>query len=82
MPDTREASDRRWLNRREAWDQAERARRNLARCPQEAMKEQIIDTAKAKGFWSIWITVFMNDADMVKRLLAAHPGTRTAYFLT
>ena len=80
MPDTREASDRRWLNRREAWELAERARRNLARCPQEAMKEQIIDTAKAKGFWSVWMTVFHHDPDMQTRLIAAYSGTRAAHF--
>lgn len=80
MPDTCEASDRRWLNRREAWELAERARRNLTRCPQDAMKEQIIDTARAKGFWSVWMTVFSDDPDMQARLVAAYPGTRADYF--
>lgn len=80
MPDTAEASDRRWLNRREAWELAERAKRNLARCPVEAMKVQIIDTAKAKGFWSVWMTVFADDPDMQNRLIAAHPGTRADFF--
>ncbi len=80
MPDTAEASDRRWLNRREAWELAERAKRNLARCPVEAMKAQIIDTAKAKGFWSVWMTVFADDPDMQNRLIAAHPGTRPDFF--
>lgn len=32
MPDTAEASDRRWLNRREAWDMAVRAQSRLVRC--------------------------------------------------
>lgn len=79
-PDTARASDRRWLNRREAWDIAVRAKDRLARCPQEDMKDQIIDTAKAKGFWSVWATVFYDDVDMLARLMAAHPGTRTTYF--
>lgn len=76
MPDADDATDRRWLNRREAWEIAERARRNLARCHHDAMKEQIVETAKAKGFWSVWMTVFQNDPDMTARLIAAHPGTR------
>jgi hypothetical protein len=79
-PDTVEASDRRWLNRREAWDMAVRAKERLARCPGDDMKEQIIETVQAKGFWSIWMTVFKNDADMQARLIAALPGTRTEYF--
>lgn len=32
MPNTAEASDRRWLNRREAWDMAVRAQSRLVRC--------------------------------------------------
>lgn len=79
-PDTAEASDRRWLNRLEAWDMAVRAKDRLARCPGDDMKEQIIETVQAKGFWSIWMTVFKNDADMQARLIAALPGTRTEYF--
>ncbi|KDB51675.1 hypothetical protein X805_27020 [Sphaerotilus natans subsp. natans DSM 6575] len=79
MPDTPEAADRRWLNRREAWDMAERARQRLMTCPQaarELMREQIVETAKAKGFWSVWMTVFHGDPDMTARLIAASPGTR------
>lgn len=79
-PDTAEASDRRWLNRREAWDMAVRAKDRLARCPSDDMKEQIIETVQAKGFWSIWMTVFKDDADMQARLIAALRGTRTEYF--
>jgi hypothetical protein len=40
------------------------------------MKDQIIDTVKAKGFWSVWMTVFSDDADMLDRLMVAFPGTR------
>ena len=78
-PDTAEASDRRWLNRRESWDIAVRAKERLARCPVDYlsdMKDQIIDTVKAKGFWSVWMTVFSDDADMLDRLMVAFPGTR------
>ncbi len=70
-----EASDRRWQNRRESWDIAERAKERLARNYNEDFKEQIIDTAYAKGFWSVWMTVFKDDADMLDRLIRAFPGT-------
>ncbi|MCK6404287.1 MAG: HNH endonuclease [Sphaerotilus natans subsp. sulfidivorans] len=79
MADTPEATDRRWLNRREAWDMAERARQRLLACPQDAcelMREQIVETVKAKGFWSVWMSVFRDDPDMTARLIAAYPGTR------
>ncbi len=79
-PNTAEASDRRWLNRREAWDIAILAKERLARCPVEDMKAQIIDTVMAKGFWSVWMTVFKDDPEMLKRLCEAFPGTRSELF--
>ena len=75
MPDTEAASDRRWLNRREAWDMAVRAKTRLERCGSEDMRQQIVETAQANGFWSVWMTVFECDADMLARLIAAFPGT-------
>lgn len=80
QPDTAEASDRRWMNRREAWDMAVRAKDNLAKCPMDPMREQIVDTARANGFWSIWMTVFADDPVMRDRLLQALPGTNSAFF--
>lgn len=79
-PDTADASDRRWLNRKEAWDMATRARERLARNRQHDMKEQIVDTACANGYWSIWMTVFKNDPDMLARLIAKMPGTSQECF--
>lgn len=58
---------------------AERARQRLLACPQDAcelMREQIVETVKAKGFWSVWMSVFRDDPDMTARLIAAYPGTR------
>ncbi len=75
MPDMADASDRRWLNRREAWDMAVRAKDRLRRCDSEEMRQQIVETAHANGFWSVWMTVFEDDADIRQRLLAAFPGT-------
>jgi len=69
------ASDRRWMNRREAWDMAQRAKERLARNDTEDFREQIVETAQPKGFWSAWMTVFQDDVDMLSRLINAFPGT-------
>ncbi len=79
--DTDRASDRRWLNRREAWDRAVLAKDRLNRCPCDEMREQIVETAQAKGFWSVWMTVFADDPEMVRRFLVALPGTQGEYFV-
>ena len=68
-------SDRRWNNRREAWDIAERSLQNLKNSDTPSMREQIVEHAKSKGFWSVWMTVFRHDADMLYRLIGAFNGT-------
>ncbi len=70
-------SDRRWNNRREAWEIAQMAWQDLADSPSPAMKRIIVELAKAKGYWSVWMTVFSNDQEMRTRLLTpnAFPGT-------
>ena len=73
-------SDRRWLNRREAWDNAELALKRLKKCNTDFMREQIVETAKAKGFWSVWMTVFKNDPDMLSLFIEAFPGTCRSCF--
>lgn len=78
--DTSEASDRRWQNRREAWEIAERSKANLKKCPCDEMREQIMLTARANGYWSIWMTVFIDDIQMVRRLLLEFPGTKIRAF--
>ena len=79
-PDTSAASDRRWSNRREAWDMAIRAKNRLARNNLDDLREQIVETAQAKGYWSMWMIVFKDDHDMLKRLIAAFPGTDAECF--
>ncbi len=69
------ASDRRWINRREAWDMAIESKKSLAKCDMPEMRELIVLLAKAKGYWSVWMTVFAGDADMLKRFIDAFPGT-------
>lgn len=40
------------------------------------VRDYAIKLAQAEGFFSIWMTVFKNDADMLNRLIDAFPGTR------
>ncbi len=74
-PNTQSASDRRWLNRKESWQIAQRSKRRLAQNDNEYMREQIIETAYCNGFWSVWMKVFHEDSDMLRRLIEAFPGT-------
>lgn len=68
-------SDRRWLNRREAWNIAQESKQDLVECDCEPMRCQIVRTAVGKGYWSIWMTVFADDRDMLNRFIHAFPGT-------
>ena len=78
--DTNEASDRRWLNRKEVWDIAQRALSRLHSNNIEEMRAQIVDTMKGHGYWSIWMTVFSGDADMRRRFIQAIAGTDSNCF--
>lgn len=77
---TASASDRRWMNRREVWDIAEDSKKDLAECDVPAMRRQIVRTATGHAYWSVWMTVFEDDADMLKRFIDAYSGTDTACF--
>lgn len=72
------ASDRRWNNRREAWDIATESKNNLAQLDHPLMRDQIV--LQIQGFWSVWMTVFRDDPDMLERLLAHIRGTATHCF--
>lgn len=52
-----------------------RAKERLARCNNDDMKDQIVETVQAKGFWSVWMTIFKDEPDMIKRFIDAFPGT-------
>jgi len=74
------ASDRRWRNRRETWDIAMRSKDRLQTCDCQEMRDQIEETATAQGFWSIWMTIFNDDPDMLRRFIRAFPGTSSDCF--
>lgn len=71
----REDAGTRWKDRQEAWELALEAQRNIAANPKT--KTFAIQAVRKCGHWSIWMTVFANDADMQSRLVDAFPGTAT-----
>ncbi len=80
--DTATFSDRRWLNRHQAWDMAVESLQDLQRQSNAgaALKRQIVKTALAKGYWSIWMTVFSGEGDVVCELIDKFPGTARECF--
>jgi hypothetical protein len=69
------ASDKRLESRRLSWKRAQLAKLRLLNNNYEAFRELIVDTAEAIGFWSVWMTVFKDDPDMLRRFIEAFPGT-------
>lgn len=61
--------------RMEAWLIAEESRFELESAPSENMRRQIVRTALAQGYFSIWMIVFSDDVDMKNRLVSGFPGT-------
>lgn len=61
-------SDRRYKKRREAWDEAVAAHDDLREADTPQIRRQILATARAKGFWSVWMTVFAADRVMIDAL--------------
>ena len=74
-PVTAKASDRRWENRREAWDIAQDSLRDLNEHDSPALRRQIIRTVKTHGYWSVWMTVFKDHPEMLEEIMTAIPGT-------
>lgn len=77
-PDTSEDySDRRWLNRCEAWEKAKRAKDSLAKIESikdnELFRKTLVDNVDA--YFSIWMTVFADDTDIKWRFIEKFTGT-------
>jgi uncharacterized protein (TIGR02646 family) len=68
-------SDRRLPNRRETWDIATRSLNRLRKSDTLLMREQVAEHAVSQGYWSVWMTVFKDDPDMLRRFIEAFPGT-------
>lgn len=44
------------------------------------MKTQIMITAVAEGFFSVWMTVFADEPQILQALIESFPGTNGAYY--
>ena len=68
------ARDLRWRKRREAWGQAEEARRRIEEGADAV--DCVVRLAMAVGFWSVWMTVFAAHPEVSDLLRQSFPGTR------
>lgn len=66
--------------RMEVWLIAEESLSDLQAHPGEALRRQIVKTALASGFFSIWMLIFQHDPDMRRRFIQAFPGTAQECF--
>lgn len=67
--------------RMETWLIAEESKAELEDSPTDGMRRQIVRTASAQGYFSIWMKVFENDADMRRRFIEdGFPGTASDCF--
>lgn len=65
--------------RMEQWGIAESARDDIELQPQnDALKQAVVNNAKASGFFSVWMTVFEGLPDMQNAFVDAFPGTRAS----
>ena len=63
--------------RMQVWSIAREALSDVAlHSSNEALRRQVIENAKANGFFSIWMAVFAGNAGMRNRLIDAFAGTR------
>lgn len=63
--------------RMEAWAEAEESRADILANPgSDAVRRSVVRLAVAKGYFSIWMTVFAADPEMRNRLIDAFVGTR------
>lgn len=74
------SSDKRWRRRLEAWQLAERSKQRIIDADSPELREQIVETALARGMFSIWYHAFAGNPDMRKRLREAFIGTSNACF--
>jgi uncharacterized protein (TIGR02646 family) len=72
--------DRRWLQRKQAWQKAEKRKQDLAVNDTPTRREEIVEMACERGFFSVWLTVFEDDQDLKIRLIKAFAGTSSECF--
>ena len=78
--------DRRFQDRNEAYQMAKESLKDwllVKTTPNEsteAFKRQLVRTVQSKGFFSIWMTVFSDEPEILKEILEIFPGTQKRYF--
>jgi uncharacterized protein (TIGR02646 family) len=72
---TDEGAIERWRKRNRAWEAAVRSRGHLVADPSPQMREEVVANALGRGYFSVWMTVFRDDTDMLRRFIEAFPGT-------
>ncbi len=67
-----------WLNRKECWTLAQRYLKKYQdeKCDLETIK----DLALSKGFWSVWMQIFVAFPEVQKELINAFSGTQKSFF--
>jgi hypothetical protein len=73
--------DTRWRSFDEAWGKAQRALERWHKLPVPLMLEQIIDTAKGTGHFSIWMAVFKNEIVVKQAFIQEFTGTAKNCFV-
>lgn len=80
---TTSSADRRWIKRSQAYGKAEDAFDYYVNHNRPADFIPIIrNTALSTGFWSVWITVFLNEFQVIMALKNAFPNTFEYYDIT
>ena len=78
--------DRRFLNRNASYHRALKSLENWRHVKDASewyrndMKEQIMMTATADGFFSVWMTVFSDEPQILLELIERFPGTNRTYY--
>lgn len=73
-------TDRRWRKRMEVWQIAQDNLQKLSECDNEIVRDLIVQSAKSRGMFSIWMKVFESDNDMRCRIIQAFTGTSAICF--
>ncbi|MCK5605950.1 HNH endonuclease [Candidatus Pacearchaeota archaeon] len=67
--------NQKWRSRKHAWDVAVKALKNYKKIPTKEMKQQILETALGRGHFSMWMTVFKHEGEMLKVFIKGFPNT-------
>jgi hypothetical protein len=70
--------DKRWQERKTAWDLAQKYFDHYKNAEVDA--DTIVDLARSRGFFSIWYTLFIEETDVLERLIHNFKGTALSCF--